>query len=337
MKYVSITLLIFFFLFPSLSKAELRPLGDNAGSNNIIVTTDPTYPGANQFVKVNLESYAIDLNRSTISWFVNGQLEKEASGDKTLTFKTGPIGSNTNILILIKDNKEQTYQQTININPAEVDLVWEGQSYTPPFYKGKAIYPLQGTVKIVAIPNLVVGGNQEPAKNLVYTWSVDGDAISQASGLGKNSMTYTGGTLPNNVKISVEVSTLDKKFNASRSISLSPQLPQLLFYENNPIYGVMYNKALSSNTALSQSEISLVGIPYFIGAKERSGNNLKYEWRQNGNIVSNSNKSTLSFKQDKGQEGVSFIGLQVSNPEKMFQMAENDISIKFGKSAEVQF
>jgi hypothetical protein len=337
MKSVSITFLIALFLLPLVSFADLQVLGGSGSSNNILITTDPTYPGPNQFVKVNLESYAIDLNRTEISWFINGQLEKEATGDKTLMFKTGPIGSSTNILVLIKDKNGQSYQQTLNINPANVDLIWEAQSYTPPFYKGKAIYPMQGSVKIVAVPNIVIGGVQESSKNLVYTWSIDGDAVSQTSGLGKNYMIYTGGTLPNTVKISVDVSTLDKKYNASKTISLAPQLPQLLFYENSPIYGIQYNRALSSNTVLSQSEISIVGIPYFIGTKEREGNNLKYEWRQNGNIVNSGNKSTLIFRQDKDTKGVSFVSLQISNPDKMFQMAANDISLSFGKTSEVQF
>lgn len=309
-------------------------------TSNLLVSTDPALPGPNQFVNVAVQSYATDLDRADISWFVNNKLQKEAVGVKTFLFKTGAVGSVTNILILVKTAGGEALQQVLNIYPAALDLIWEAQSYTPPFYRGKALYTYEGTVKVVAIPDIVTetGAAIDP-KTLVYSWKVDGDPVVKLSGYGKNFMFFNGAIPLSPATIEVEAASIDKKYAATGKVTIAPQAPQVLFYEDNPIYGVLYNKTLGGNTALQNQEIKLVGIPYFAGTQNRDGGGLSYEWRLNNQVVGGFGpKSSLAFKQPGGVSGTALVSLQVSNPDKMFQFANNSVSLIFGQTpAAAQF
>ncbi|MEK7574807.1 MAG: hypothetical protein AAB511_01090 [Patescibacteria group bacterium] len=328
------TLLMSLVFTPLITSAQnFQNLGGGQTSSNITAQVTPEKPLPNQFVTVTVENYSTDINRANISWFLNGKMEKEGVGEKSFLFKTGAPGSVSNILIVIKTTEGETLQHVLNIRPGALDLVWEAQSYTPPFYKGKALYPYQGTVKVVALPNIVnENGEIINSKNLVYTWSVNGGTVASVSGYGKNFIYYNG-TIPiNSTAISVEASSLDKKYSAGGSISLEPQAPLALFYEDSPIYGLLYNKVLGTSETLKNEEIKIVAIPYFVGVKEREGSGLLYEWRLNSNLV-NSVKglSSLTFKQENDAKGTASVSLQVSNPARMFQFANNDLSITFGQ------
>ena len=337
MKHLPITFLLLTLSLasPVADAQTFQSLGGETG--NVIVSTEPSEPSPNQYVTVSVESYATDLNRALISWFQNGKLEKEAIGQKTFLLKTGSLGTVSNILIVIKTAEGETLQKALSVRPGALDLVWEAESYTPPFYRGKALYPFQGTVKVVALPNIVTetGAVLNP-KNLVYTWTVDGDAVARISGYGKNFMFFNGSVPLGPATIEVEAASLDKKYRAKGSVILNPQGSEVLFYEDNPIYGVLYNKTLRGNVTLQNEEIRITGIPYYIGAKERENNSLRYEWQLNNqNVGGGSAKSSLSFKQSADAGGTALVALQVSNPAKIFQFASNNLSLTFGKTAAV--
>lgn len=323
-------------LIPTFAGAQsFQNLGDQTGANNIIVQVTPSQPKPNQFITTSIESYATDLDRADISWFLNGKLEKNAIGEKTFLTKTGKAGSVTNILILIKTAEGKTIQQVLNIRPSSLDLIWEAQSYTPPFYRGKALFPYQGGVKIVAMPNILDenGGFLNP-KTLVYTWSVNGDVVPKVSGYGKNFIFYNGSVPLREATISVEASSVDKKYTAVGSVGLSPQSPFALFYEESPIYGVMYNRVLQENEVLKNDEIKIVGIPYFIGTKNRESAGLVYGWQLNNQTIGDNNRSGLTFKQTSKAAGLARVSLQISNPSKIFQFTDSNLSLTFGQQPE---
>lgn len=131
----------------------------------------------------------------------------------------------------------------------------------------------------------------------------------------------------------MEAASLDKKYKATGSVTLSPQGSEVLVYEDNPLYGVLYNKALGGNVTLQNEEIKLAGIPYFIGVKERENAGLAYEWRLNNELVSGGAKSSLAFKQSGGAGGTALVSLQISNPAKIFQFANVSLSLSFGQKS----
>ncbi|MSU55483.1 MAG: hypothetical protein EXS46_03025 [Candidatus Taylorbacteria bacterium] len=342
MNKLSYTLFIFVLgvtILPSTIFAQsFQSLGGQHDS--IIVETTPLHPGPNETVNINIQNYSTDLDRSDISWSLNGKISSKGIGKKQFQFRTSKVGSISNILIVVVTPEGVSFQKALNIRPATVDLIWEAQSYMPPFYKGKAYYPYQGVVKIVAIPNIVTeGGGTISPKNIIYTWTVNGSINQEASGYGKNYIYFKGEIPLKAGRIEVEVSTLDKTYIASNQTSFAPQSPEVVFYEDNPIYGILYNKALTGTFHLKDLEIKITAIPYFIGTTERNGSGLMYEWGMNNKSTGiSSNKDNLIFRQEKGAEGVSLISLQISNPTEIFQFSKSNLSINFkGASSEVQF
>lgn len=335
MKYLLLTLLVATLLVAHTVAAQtLESLGTD--TNALSVTTIPLRPGPSETVTVEIESYATDLDRAFVSWFLNDTLMQEGIGKKRFVFKTGKAGTLSSILIAVKTTEGATIQQTLNIRPGVVNLVWEAVSYTPPFYKGKALYPYQGTVKVVALPNIVSeGGGALSPKNLVYNWSVNDSPAPQASGYGKSVMYFTGGIPARPVEVSVEVSSLDKTYIAAGQTAFAPQSPELLFYEDSPLHGTLYNKALAGAVTLANEEMKLAAMPYFVGARERASTGLSYEWRLNNTLVgAGADKESLTFREEKGAAGTALVSLRVTHPSKIFQFAEAALTLYFGRGAQ---
>ena len=335
MKYFVLTLFAIALLMANAASAQnLESLGGQSGA--LLVRTIPPRPAPHQLVTIMIESFSIDLDRSGISWFLNNSLAKEASGQKSFSFKTGGPGSTSNILIVVNTFEGEMIQETLNIRPASVDVLWEAESYVPPFYKGKSLYPFQGTVKVVALPNIVTtGGGTLSAKNLVYNWKVDGNPATAASGYGRNFIFFKGDIPLKDATISVEVSSPDQSYVAEGSTVLTPVSPGIIFYEDNPLLGIIQDRALFGNITLKNEEIKITAIPYFVGVTERERGGLSYSWRMNDQKITGSqDKSALAFRQEKEATGNARVSLEVSNRSKIFQTVSANLALFFGKTAE---
>lgn len=338
MKYLALTLFASMLFMTTAANAQnLESLGGQSGV--LQIRTVPARPAPNQLVTIIIESFSTDLDRAGISWFLNNNLAKEASGQKSFSFKTGGPGSISNILIVVKTFGGEMIQETLNIRPASVDVLWEAESYTPPFYKGKSLYPFQGTVKVVALPNIITsGGGTLNAKNLVYNWKVDGHPAAEASGYGKNFIFFTGDTPLKPATVTVEVSSTDQTYMAEGSTVLTPVQPGIVFYEDHPLLGVIREKALFGDITLRNEEVKIVAIPYFVSVKEREGSGLSYNWRMNNQKITGSvDKSALAFRQEKAVTGSAAISLEIANSAKIFQTITANLKLVFGKNAKINF
>src|SRR3989344_2819964 len=81
-----------------------------------------------------------------------------------------------------------------------VDILWQGEVYTPPFYQGKTFWSKQSRIPLVAIPQSL--GN--PA-NLTYKWTKNGTVLGNVNGVGKNSIYFVDSILSKGKTIEVEI------------------------------------------------------------------------------------------------------------------------------------
>jgi len=205
-----ITLL--FFIAPLISNAQAL-----FTSEDISAVITPESPGPNQNVAVQIESFNFDLNKATISWYVNDKLLQSGVGITTFQFTSGALGKTTKLTIIANDGKNRI-TKNLTFYPAEVNIVWEADSYTPPFYKGKAMYPNQGDIKIVALPNFIDknGASLSPTK-LAYTWKKDGTTLGSQSGYDKQAIVVPGGIMSRPFSVEVSVSSADGTIQAKTS------------------------------------------------------------------------------------------------------------------------
>jgi len=170
---ISISALIFtFFAFSAYAQVQ------NA---DVVIDINPKYPRANEEVKASLSSYATDLNKSKISWKLNGQISIEAVGKKDFSFTTAGVGLQTVLEAEIQTSDGSFLNKKIIITPSDIDMLWEAtDSYTPPFYKGKALNTSEGMLKIVALTN------SRDSAGLSYNWKLDDTNKPDSSGYKKN-------------------------------------------------------------------------------------------------------------------------------------------------------
>ncbi|MHB1316604.1 MAG: hypothetical protein ACYCZW_01970 [Minisyncoccota bacterium] len=325
---IIICVLFLSFYFPSLGKAQLIGITEN----DVAIGVYPESPKPNEPVTVTIETYSFDLDSSNTKWYVNDNLAQEGKGIKTLTFQARSLGQSSTVKIVIDSNKGQIIKN-INITPNIVSILWEADTYTPPFFKGKTLFSHQSTVTFVAQPQIIVGGKTISATNLIYKWSKDGTILGNQNGYGKQTLTLDGSVISRTMRIFVEVEDPQSGAIASGVISLNPVEPEILTYVVDPLYGVQYNKAIKGTLGLPSKEITLMAVPYFFSIKNSSYNpEISYNWSINGNtILDGLNTNTRVFRKVGDVFGTSNIGLRILNDNKLLQFASYNMLIDFKK------
>ena len=149
------------------SPAQIRI---NAIRDYLEITTSPKYPKPNELVRITIESYLTDLNKATLAWSVNGDVVTQGIGKKTFSFNNGASGKTTRVSVLIRTNGGEVVVKEFSFSPIGVTILWEADTYTPPFYKGKPLASAQSSIRAVAIPDTGNAKNILGAGNLVYVW-----------------------------------------------------------------------------------------------------------------------------------------------------------------------
>lgn len=302
-------------------------------ASSVSMEAVPQTPGPFERVLVRLSSFSIDLNRSNISWFINGKLIKKGIGEKTFSFTTGGVGETSKISASVSSGILGSVAQTISFTPSEVDLLWEAIGvYTPPFYKGKALPTPQSLIKVIAFPHLKIsGGNEIKNNSLVYKWKKNSKYkdFNNQSGYGRNSVVFRRALLRQTEIVEVEVSSKSGGLNGYARLFLGQYSPDIIFYEQNPVEGVLYEKALGNEFDMKNSETTIVAEPYFFSTSSREGDSLLFEWRLNNKTFnSESSKGIITFRTD-GESGMSKLSLSVRNLVRFLQFTNKTLNINF--------
>lgn len=296
--------------------------------DNLDIKTTPQKPGPLETVRVSIESYLSDLNKATIGWALNGKLIERGIGRKVFSFQNGPSGKTTRLTISITTNTGDSLIKEISWNPFGLTVLWEADTYTPPFYRGKALLTAQAKVRAVALPDNMGGQNALDAGNLVYVWEKDGTKISEASGYGKNSFFFSGPKPYERMNVKVSASSVNDTINSDTRINLPLSQPFILFYEKHPLLGVWYNRPFDTNITLSRKEFSMSAEPYFFSSETSETPALKYDWAINGNATQNYGR-TITLRNDTGGKGDSAISLAMRSIRQTFQSASQELLVHF--------
>ena len=323
-KYSILILTLVIASFGFFASAQVR-------NTDIVLNISPEYPGPNQNVNATLNSYVINLDKANISWSINDQEMGGGVGKKSFSFKTGNVESPTTLSATIETVDGQNLLKTIIITPADIDMLWEAyDSYTPPFYKGKALAPSQGIFKVVAVPNLVIQGGKVNINNLSYVWNQDGKVKPDSSGWGKNYFIFQNSYLDKGNIVNVKISDISGDANASGKIILSTTNPKILFYKTDPSLGVKWEAALNNGSVINSTGEVITVEPYFFSPKDINSSNLTFDWSINGNKIQTPEpKNILSIKPEAGQSGSATIKVLINNTKTLFQTLEKQISVSF--------
>jgi len=292
----------------------------------------PTYPRSGDEVTITAKSFSIDLERASITWYANGRILEQGTAVREVSLEAGPLGSSTFVSISAFVDG-QLYSGQISIRPADIDLIWEADTYTPPFYRGRALPSAETSITIVALPKIVsLFGSRVPSRELIFTWRENGRISGNNSGRGKNTFRTTSPRIFNTKNIEVAAATIDGSITTKRILTLRPIDPLIVFYENSPLFGMRFDRAIRSAFELQNEEVTVTAHPFYFSGNSRIPASLKYNWVVNGQVVEAplQDKSSLVLRQTGSGAGSATIALTVQNFEEVLQRARNSFTISFG-------
>lgn len=300
----------------------------NAIRDYLEVKTVPQNPGPSETINVSVESYLTDLNKATITWSVNGIVIERGIGRKTFSLQNGSSGKTTRLTISITTNGGEVITKRLSWSPVGVTILWEADTYTPPFYKGKALLTAEAKMRAIAIPDNTAGQNALNAGNLVYVWEKDGTTVSESSGYGKNSFSFTGPRPYERANVKVRASSLNDGQSSETKVDIPLSQPFILFYEKHPLLGVWYNKPFDTDVTLSKKEFSVSAVPYFFSNESSDESTLSHVWSVNGKLIQNYGH-TITLRNDTGVKGDSSVSLAVRGLKQTFQSGSKNLRVHF--------
>lgn len=317
------------FFIPSFGVAETI-LNTTNESIRLIVT--PQNPKPLDKITVSIESSLVDLSDATITWQLNGRTMEEGKDMRVWNTTLGPNSTATNIKVLINSREYGIIAKEITLRLGEIDLIYEAETYTPPFYKGRALASAQSIVKAIAVPNLQNRGGQIPSRDIVFTWKRNGEVDAANSGRGKSTYRFSVGNLPSNSPIvEVTASSLDGSIVAYGSLIVPHEKPEIIFYEENALLGVELQRALGDIFIMKQPETTLVAYPYFFSAKAKDSRDLNFTWVINSEEVTPIGNSVakITLRKPEGS-GNSYVSLNIDHARQIFQTSNSGVNFEYG-------
>lgn len=309
----------------------------STGYNEYSIISTPTNPAPNQEMTLEVISLSSDVNVSDISWYTGNQLLQKGVGLSKITITAPSSGSSITIRATITKKSGEVGQASLLVRVGEVNITWETNGYTPPFYKGRAPYTYQSTLRLVALPNLYNStGTLIPPSSLSYRWSKDHTVLGNESGFNKQTLSVKGAIVPRPITITVDVESRDKTVKGQGTIIIDAVEPQVVFYEQDPLYGALYNNALGDSFTLT-NEKRVIAEPYFFSITQKTSPNLRYTWSVNNLEAQDIQNDTGITLRPKGSaEGSALISVRVDNLSDILQSASKGLQVYFSKAAESQ-
>ncbi len=299
--YISFGMVVFFLFFTVNIQSSKA---DYLGSEPFRFDVSPENPGLYTSVSFKVTSFISDFDISNISWYVNNKLIQTGKGDTAFSTKTGGVGEPIAVRVVIIKSDGTTLQKEADFNSALVDLVYDTNSYTPPFYKGKALAGAQSSITVSAIPQFTQNGVSDPS-NLTFTWKRDGQPLNDQSGVGKSSIIIPGLGIDGQANIGVSVSSSNGE-SAVNNLVINATDPKIGLYTNDHLYGVEYNRSLKDWFTLNSDEIIISAIPFFADAISKNDSSIKYSWFLDASPVQSQNlpNSIVLRKSGTGQSSI---------------------------------
>lgn len=287
----------------------------------------PSRPAPFTNISLSLVAYSFDPSRTVITWYINGKEVGKGVGMRNFTTTTGAAGKAITVQAVAEPTNRPKSVTTVVVRPAYVAIVWEAQTYTPVFYKGKAMATPGAAVTYIALPFFVDDkGNPIDPSKLYYIWKRRYLADQNASGLGKR--TYTVQQDYRNADISVEVITSDKAISYETNATVPRIQPILNVYALHPLLGIRYEHAIGGTYALSSEESSLIVEPYFFSILNRNAGNVAYDWTIDG--TPSSNNSSIVLRTTGDGVGTANITLLARHLSELLQSTRKTMKVQYG-------
>ena len=189
---------------------------------------------------------------------------QEGVGLKEASIVAGPVGAATRLRVQASDPDGNAGAAEASIQPSEMDMLWSTDSYVPSFHHGRALAGTNAKVRAYAFVSFArAGGPRIPESDIIYRWLRNGTAVTSVSGRGKSSASFPGPAPLRSDTITVEAEAVDKSVSARASATIPATEPVLALYENHPLFGILFHRAIVGDVNTDEHEGKVTAIPYF--------------------------------------------------------------------------
>lgn len=319
MKYIfSLSLLIIssFFAFNTVFAQEAP-----ADTLLLDISLIPGNPQPQQSTVARVTTLDGNINRANLSWFLNGTPLEKGVGKTQVTFITPPAG-NTAVLTVEGSLDGLSGSASLTVIPGQVDILWEApDSYTPPFYKGKAIPSAMALLRITAIPSSLA------PRTISYQWERNDSVLQGLSGAGRNSITIKNTELivTENIKVNIDSS----QFQGENRIQITPRSPSVVVYPKNEGF-VDYSRGGNETFSLIGESTVLRIEPYFFSVSSpRLAEGLRFVYSFNNEAYIPEGRVNEIEISSPEEGGTSRLSIEIESIREALQNVERRITLFF--------
>lgn len=281
----------------------------------------PARPNEGDIVEIEVKMFGTPIQNAIFTWVIDGKLYKKEQGLSAISVY---VKKNTRVNLTILTVAGTTLTKEWVFNPQNVVLIWEANTYTPPFYKGKSLFTAESALTFHGI-NLDA---RNPLTNNYanYVWKTDGVVQGSKSGVGKNTFMYQGDILqyePLFELLYSNVTNFDRSKTGQKSDPVSTRSAlrvqtlqsNIFIYEKTPLLGILFNKKIDTTFPVTKQETTLVAYPTYYSVT--SALTPEYTWLLNDTVLKK-DSNVLSFKKTKDNL-LSRLTISVTNPASLLQ------------------
>ncbi len=202
----------------------------------------PSLPEPNEEVRASINR---PLGEGEIArWFLNGT-EVSAGRETVNTFPAPRLGSEVVVTAVIERGGTVVFDRSVVIYSAEIDVLIEGDTTVPPFYRGLPIPTRESGVNIVVLVHTIKDATRLKNSEILFTWERQGATIREREpGAFIERVPENKTTRNIEYEVGVEIPTFG---SAQRIFSIT--IPNfnvwgVRVYEHNLTQGVFYNKVI---------------------------------------------------------------------------------------------
>ncbi len=299
----------------------------------VTITLTPASPKPHTTVTATVHSNNVNVQTAEIAWMLDGEPLAAGTGVSEASFALGAVGTEYALSVAVRTDDGAILVDSITVRPASVYLAWEGDTWTPPLFLGRALYSTGSSVRLEAFAQIAdANGALVPPEQLLYTWRRGTTILTTLSGVGKKSIVVDGPKFLGSDVYSVDVATPDDAVHAIAGALIATSEPHITLYEDDPSLGVRTERAVAAEYETPGSSIAVRAFPYYADATSPDSAELFYSWRVGTNDIDTSDDepSRVVLATDERGGLSAQVSLVIDHAYHLLQSATSELRIRFG-------
>lgn len=242
---------------------------------SLIVT--PASPSPGESVAIEAQALTFDSDRANFIWTIDGVSRPDLSGfgKNTFIFTAESVGFGKRVSVRAEPTGDAPITVSKTIYVTDLSLTWTAHTYTPKWYKGKALPVPNARIRIAAIPAFIIDGTPIPANRLIYTWNINGNRVLK--GIGKQVLEFQQSEASWDAPtILLNIQDAARRVEKEARIGIASQETHAVIYQTLPLGGIEFRRGTSAFPSIAPGIVDLQAEPFFFNKESRY--DLSYQW-----------------------------------------------------------